>query len=106
MAEIVYAVLAMAVISSFIVYGLTKTVMKAFNLKKIPNAVALGMVYLAGVASSFAYWNDFSLWKVVVNGIIVGCVAVGLYESAVKALLSVIPSAIERILGGSKGEPL
>jgi hypothetical protein len=104
MIDVIQAVLLLAIISSFIVFGATKTLKKAFNLTKIPVLLSLGMVYAAGVVASFVYWNDFSVLKVAGNGIIVGCVAVGLYESAVKSLLGIVPGLIDRIIGGGGSE--
>lgn len=104
MADVIQAVLILAVISSFIVFGATKTLTKAFNINKIPVLLTLGLVYMAGLVSSFVYWNDFALWRVGINGLIVGCVAVGLYESSVKAILGIVPGIVERIVGSATVE--
>ena len=100
--EITVMIIKYAAIASFVTYGILQCILAITAKEFIHRAWGLSITFLMGIVMGFLLPLELAIWQRFVWGAIIGCVSIGLYKSAIKSLLEVIPAIMDKILGVKK----
>lgn len=92
-----------ATINSFVVYGIKSTISAIFNKENLNRFIGLGLTYAAGIIQGFTLGKDVHLpiWMKILFGLFIGSISVGIYKSAIQALLSLVPGIVNKFFGSN-----
>lgn len=99
MKEIFIDVIYLSIINSFIVYGVKNVIKTIINKDELSRFIGLGLTFAAGLIQGLFFDAHILLSQKIMYGFFIGCISVGIYESAVKSLLQLIPGVIDKLFG-------
>jgi len=94
--EFIRQVFYASILNSFIVYGILQTVNKIIE-KKVHRFIGIGLTYVGGYLCTF-YFGMTDIVFILITGMVIGCLSVGIYKSAVQSLLEVVPAIVNKFL--------
>jgi hypothetical protein len=95
--ELSKQILIYSIINSFVVYGILETVKKIY-LNSIHRFVGLIITYVLGMVMGFMFSGVDTTWHKIIWGLCLGGISIGIYKTAIKSLLEIIPTLMNRFV--------
>lgn len=99
MENLIKEVIFYSVLNSFVVFGLSSTILRVANKDSMSRFINLSITYALGITMGFMLKDNFPIWQKLVYGLSIGAISIALYKSAIQALLNLIPTLVERLVG-------
>lgn len=104
--ELIQQIAFYSICNSFVVFGLLKTIKSITEKEKLNKWISIGITYAIGFVMGYMLYGDIPIWQKFIHGFFIASCSVAGYEAAIKSMLEIIPTIVERFFGNNnKKEP-
>lgn len=94
--ELIQQIAFYSICNSFVVFGVIKTIKQITEKEKLNRWLSVGITYSIGILMGYMLYGDIPIWQKLIHGFFIASCSVAGYEAAIKSILEIIPSIVEK----------
>ena len=96
--QLISEVIFYSIANSFVVFGILKTLKKAFEKRKLHRFVSISVTYILGFIMGFMLKSELLFWEKIMFGFFISSCSVAVYKAAIQSLLDIVPNIVNRFI--------